>query len=289
LEGSIRRDSERVRINAQLIDAVTGAHRWAERYDRGLRNVFAVQDELTRTIVTILSAHVNKAEAARVLLKPPATWEAYDCYLRGAEAYFSHLKRRTTATLYDARRLFEQSLSIDPDYARAYGMLSFTYVHTYIEPLDDDYDNLATLDRAHELATMAVHLDANLPEAHAHLGWVLLWRRQHETAIAEFERAFALNPNFIDDRFSYVLANAGEPERAVEACRRTCALIPFRTLVDSVTSATPIICLGDITTQCGSCGSMRHVALNCRSPIFGSLPHTLSLDNLTMQARRQRR
>jgi adenylate cyclase len=227
LEGSIRRDRDRVRINAQLIDATTGAHRWAERYDRKLTDVFAVQDDVARTIVAILAAHVIRAETERVLLKPPAAWEAYDYYLRGAQAYFLHLTRRTSASLYDARRLFEQSLSIDPDYARAYGMLSFTYVHTYLEPLDDDYHNLATLDRAHELATMAVHLDAYLPEAHAHLGWVLLWRRQHETAIAEFERAFALNPNFIDDRFSCILATAGEPERAVEVLQANMCLDPF--------------------------------------------------------------
>ncbi len=84
LEGSIRRAGDRVRITAQLIDATTGAHRWAERYDRKLEDVFAVQDEVARTIVAILAAHVNKAEAERTLLKPPATWQAHDYYMRAA-------------------------------------------------------------------------------------------------------------------------------------------------------------------------------------------------------------
>ena len=87
LEGSIRRAGDRVRISAQLIDAVTGAHRWAERYDRELKDVFAVQDEVARTIVAILAAHVNKAEAERTLLKPPATWQAYDFFMRASDIY----------------------------------------------------------------------------------------------------------------------------------------------------------------------------------------------------------
>src|SRR5437762_2586627 len=84
LEGSIRRAGDRVRITGQLIDATNGAHRWAERYDRKLEDVFAVQDEVARTIVAILTAHVNKAEVERTLLKPPATWQAHDYYMRAA-------------------------------------------------------------------------------------------------------------------------------------------------------------------------------------------------------------
>jgi TolB-like protein len=102
LEGSVRRSGERIRFMAQLIDAMTGTHRWAERYDRELREVFALQDEVARTIVVILVAHVNRAETERALLKPPAAWEAYEYYLRGAEAYSLHSTRRTTASLRPA-------------------------------------------------------------------------------------------------------------------------------------------------------------------------------------------
>ena len=87
LEGSVRRAGDRIRITAQLIDATTGAHRWAERYDRKLEDTFAVQDEVARTIVAVLAVHVNKAETERALAKPPAAWQAYDHYLRAAHTF----------------------------------------------------------------------------------------------------------------------------------------------------------------------------------------------------------
>ena len=227
LEGSVRRSADRVRIAAQLIDAVTGAHRWAERYDRELHDVFAVQDEVVRAIVTTLAAHVNRAETERALLKPPAAWEAYEYYLRGAEAFFLHVTRRTKASLDDARRLLEQSLAIDPNYARAAAMLSRTHFHGYIHPFDDDYLSRPALDRALELAQRAVHLDPRLPQARAELGHALLFKRQHDAAILEFERAFALNPNFIDFRYALALVYVGEPARAIEVLEAIVRLDPF--------------------------------------------------------------
>jgi adenylate cyclase len=128
LEGSIRRSGDRVRITAQLIDA-TGAHRWAERYDRKLKDVFAVQHEVAQTIVAILAAHVNKAEAVRTLLKAPASWQAYDYYLPAADTLASYSSSFIVDELYEARRLLERSISIDPNYARAHGMLSFPISH----------------------------------------------------------------------------------------------------------------------------------------------------------------
>ncbi len=227
LEGSVRRSADRVRIAAQLIDAATGTHRWAERYDRELRDVFAIQDEVVRAIVTTLAAHVNRAETERAQLKPPAAWEAYEYYLRGAEAFFLHTSRRTKASLYDARRLLEQSLAIDPNYARAAAMLSRTHFHAYVAPFDGDYLSPAALDRALELAQTAVHLDPRLPQARAELGQVLFFKRQHDAAILEFERAFALNPNFIDFRYALALVYVGEPARAIEVLEAIIRLDPF--------------------------------------------------------------
>jgi len=233
LEGSVRRSADRIRITAQLVDAVTGAHRWAERYDRELHDAFAVQDEVVRAIVAILAAHVKRAETERALLKPPAAWEAYEYYLRGAEAFFVHESRRTKASLYAARHLLETCLAIDPGYARAAAMLSWTYLLAYIEPFDDDYLSPTALDRALELAETAVLLDHLLPQARAQLGQVLLFKRQHDAAIAEFERAIALNPNFIDHRFAQVLMYAGEPARAIEALEANMRLDPFQPLIGS--------------------------------------------------------
>jgi adenylate cyclase len=170
---------------------------------------------------------MNKAEIERALLKPSVAWQAYEYYLRGAQALFLHINRRSKASLYDARRLLEQCLAIDPDYARAYAKLSHTHVYAYLDPIDSDYVNPAALDRALELAETAVHLDSRLPLAHAQLGWVLIWKRQHDTAIAEFERAFALNPNFIDNRFAGVLTWAGDPVRAIEILGANMRLDPF--------------------------------------------------------------
>jgi adenylate cyclase len=231
LEGSVRRSGERIRIAAQLIDAMTGAHRWAERYDRELRDTFAVQDEVARSIVTLLAAHVNRAEIERALLKPPAAWEAYECYLRGAEAFFLHTTRRTKVSLYDARRLLERSLAIDPGYVRAAAMLSRTHLHAYMEPFDGDYLSHAALDRALELAETAVHLDDRLPQARAQLGDVLLYKRQHNASIAEYERAAALNPNFIDYRYAKALIYAGEPARAIEVLEAGLRFDPFQPLI----------------------------------------------------------
>jgi adenylate cyclase len=231
LEGSVRRSGDRIRITAQLIDAETGAHRWAERYDRELHDVFAVQDEVARAIVTILAAHVNRAEIERALLKPPSAWEAYDHYLRGAAAFFLHYTRRTTASLYDARRQLEHCLAIDPDYARAYAMLSLTHIHVYVEPFDGEYLSPAALDRALELAKTAVDLDPGLPQARAQLGAVLIWKRQHDAGIAEFGRAIALNRNFIDYRYAQALMYAGEAARATEVLEADTRLESFQPLI----------------------------------------------------------
>jgi adenylate cyclase len=227
LEGSVRRSGNRIRITAQLVDAMTGAHRWAERYDRELRDVFAIQDEVARAIVALLAAHVNRAETERAMLKPPTSWEAHDYYLRGAEAFLLHTNSRTKASLHDARRLLEQSLAFDPGYTRAAAALSSTHLRAYLEPFDGDYLSPAALDRAVELAETAVRFDPRLPQARAQLGFALLFKRQHDAAMAEFERAFALNPNFIDHRFAVALTMVGEPARAIEVLEANMRLDPF--------------------------------------------------------------
>ncbi len=228
LEGSIRRAGDRIRINAKLIDAASSAHLWAERYDRQLSDVFAVQDEVTRAIVTVLAGYLNMAESERVLLKPPAAWEAYDYYLRGTRAYWLGFTESAVASIYETRRLLEKSLSIDPNYARAHAMLARTYVHTYLEPRDSDYLIPAGLDRAHEFARKAVQLDGGLPEAHAQFGWVLAFQRQHEASIVEYEQSISLNPNFTDTGFGLCLMFAGEPGRAMDLLQANLRLDPFQ-------------------------------------------------------------
>jgi adenylate cyclase len=228
LEGSIRRAGDRVRISAQLIDAVTGAHRWAERYDRELKDVFAVQDEVSRAVVATLVAHVNKAEAERTLLKPPATWTAYDFFMRASDIYSSKWRSSyNAADVYDARQLLERSISLDPSYARAYATLSHTHLLAWLFRLDEDYLSPAALERAHRLAWRAVQLDPNLPIGHASLGMVMTFEGQHEQSIAAFEKATALNPNYTDWRFCMALVRAGDPARAVQVLETHMRYDPF--------------------------------------------------------------
>jgi len=227
LEGSIRRDGDRVRISAQLIDASTGSHRWAERYERKLDDVFAVQDEVARAITAILVAHVNKAEAERTLLKPAASWQAYDNYMRACDAFASYLSSYKVKDLYETRRYLERSLSIDVGYARAYAALSRTHMIAWVNPSDGDHLNSAALDRAYQMASKALQLDPNLPQAHADLGYVLTYMRQHDASLAKFQRAIELNPNFTEWRFALALVYAGEPARAIAVVKAHMRLDPF--------------------------------------------------------------
>jgi adenylate cyclase len=216
-----------VRISAQLVDSVTGAHRWAERYDRKLEDVFAVQDEVTRKIVSVLAVHVNKAETERVLATPPATWQAYEHYLRAADTLVSYHSSLNRADLLEARRGLSRVLSIDPNYARAHAALSRTYVSLWAHRWDDDCPWSEALDCAHRSARDAVRLAPNLPAAHVALGFALIWMRQHEAAIAEFECATLLNPNLNDFVFGWTLVVAGEPARAIQTLEAHMRLDPF--------------------------------------------------------------
>src|SRR5262249_26290868 len=145
-EGSIRRAGNRVRITAQLIDATTGGHLWAERYDRELEDVFAVQDEVVRTIVAILAAHVRKAEIERTRAKPPESLHAYDYYLQATDTYANFLSSFCVEDLYQTRRVLERALAIDPGYARSYALLAETHVAAWIHPLDGDLLNPSALE-----------------------------------------------------------------------------------------------------------------------------------------------
>jgi adenylate cyclase len=227
LEGSIRRSGDRVRIGAQLIDAATGAHRWAERYDRKLEDLFAVQDDVARSIVTTLAVHVNKAEVERTRSKPPVTWQAHDYYLRAADINVSIRSSFNNEDLDEIRRLLEHALAIDPNYARAYAVLSGMYMFVWINAFDSDYLNPMVLDHAHQMARKAVQLDPHLPQARSQLGHVLVWMRQHDAAVADFEKAVALNPNFTDWRYGWALLLAGEPARAIEVFNAHMRLDPF--------------------------------------------------------------
>jgi adenylate cyclase len=227
LEGSVRRGGDRVRINAQLTDAGTGIHRWAERYDQELKDVFAIQDNVARTIAAILVAHVNRAESERTLLKPPATWQAYDHFMRAAAAWVSFQSSWQLEDLLEARQHLADSLSIDPKYARCYTMLASTHRVAWLNPLNDEYLSPATLDRAIKLARTAIELNPSLSESYAELAYNIIRKRDFDAATAAVERAIALNPTFADYRLAQVCYAAGEPARAIAIAKVQMRLDPF--------------------------------------------------------------
>jgi adenylate cyclase len=228
LQGSLRREGERLRLAAQLAQTDTGGTVWAERYERRVQDLFLLQDELAHTVASILPVQIRSAEGRGVLLRPPATWNGYDLYLRAAEAFRE--RARCATAVVEAQAFAERSLASDPLFARAYALLSKAVWWQYAEPINDAYLQPRTLDRSLELARTAVQLDVGLPEAHAQLGWMLVFALQHEAGLAEFAHAFALNRNFIDNRHALALTYDGRAAQALAALQATLAIDPLQPL-----------------------------------------------------------
>src|SRR5262245_38981755 len=139
VEGSVRKAGNRVRINAQLVDATTGGHLWAERYDRELQDIFALQDEVTQKIVFALKIQLTPEEQVRFRQAPTDNLEAYDYFLRG-QAYLWRFTREANS---QARQLFEKAIELDPQYAGAYAFLCFTYLIAWLAQWNQDPQTLA--------------------------------------------------------------------------------------------------------------------------------------------------
>jgi adenylate cyclase len=220
LEGSVQRVGDRVRINAQLIDATTSLHLWADRYDRNLDDIFAVQDELTASIVSALQITLTEDEQTRLARQYTDNIEAYDLFLRGR----SYL-RGTKQTHLQARLLFDEAIELDPTFAAAYAEKSITYFSGFIMPMSQ---NPKILEAAVEAAELAKQLDDSLPLVHARLGWVYLASMHHEEAIAEGRRAVALDPNNADSyaQLGNILNWAGKPEEGIGLIEKAMRLNP---------------------------------------------------------------
>src|ERR1700722_15965731 len=189
LEGSVRKSGDRVRITAQLNDVVTGSHIWAERYDRSLADVFAVQDEITEAIVAAIEPQLYAAENFRARRKPPGSMDAWDLVMRA----LSHYWRVTRQDNLVAQALLEKAIAIDPNYGQALGV--FATSHTFVAHMGWA-DTAASVTVAERAALAASHADSEDPWAHLALGLVYLFTRRFDDALAEFELALRLNPNF---------------------------------------------------------------------------------------------
>jgi TolB-like protein/Flp pilus assembly protein TadD len=221
LEGSVQKANQRVRITTQLIEAATGGHLWSERYDRPLKDIFALQDEIVQKIVTTLKLQLTLEEQGYIVRKHTDNLEAYDTFLRGRE----YAWRFTQEAFAQARQLFEKALALDPQYAEAYAWLGWTYYMEWAWRWSADPQ---ALERALALAQQAVALDDSLSIAHSVLSNVSALKGQYDQAIAEGERAIALAPN---DAESYswqaeTLSFAGRPEEALRAAGQAMRLNP---------------------------------------------------------------
>jgi TolB-like protein len=221
VEGSVRKAGDRVRITAQLNDVATGSHIWAERYDRSLADVFAVQDEITEAIVAAIEPQLYAAENFRAQRKPPDSLDAWDLVMRA----LSHYWRVTRQDNVVAQALLEKAISIDPNYGQALGVLATSYMFTAHMGWIDMATAMAMAERS---ALAAIRADSEDPWAHNALGHVYLFARRFDDSLAEFETALRLNPNFglAQGYYGLSLSYSGRWQEAGEAARRAIRLSP---------------------------------------------------------------
>jgi TolB-like protein len=221
LEGSVQRSGERVRISTQLVDAMSGAHIWAERYDRSLEDIFAVQDDVIQRVVAVLHVKLTGAEKMHHGSVRSMNIEAHDCLLRGLERFWAY----TRESVEEACAQFKRAVELDPGYAAGHAWLVRALMFQWIMLWRPES---AVLEYAYEHARMAVDLDEHQPYGHSVLCWVQLWRGQKEAAIAAGWRAVALDPNNADAYLflSVALSAAGRGEEALHNIEKGIRLNP---------------------------------------------------------------
>ena len=221
VEGSVRKGGDRLRIAAQLNDAVSGNHIWAERYDRGVADVFAVQDEITEAIVAAIEPQLYAAENFRARRKPPDSMDAWGLVMRA----LSHFGRVTREDNEIAQALLDKAIAIDPTYGQALGLLAAS--HT-LGAYMGWADMAAAVPIAERAALAAIRADSDDPWAHYALACVHLLRRQFDDSLAEFEWALHLNPNFslAQGIYGLTLALCGRWKDGATAAQRALRLSP---------------------------------------------------------------
>jgi TolB-like protein/tetratricopeptide (TPR) repeat protein len=221
VQGGIRRLGNRIRITAQLIDASSGKYIWAERFDRDQQELFAVQDQIIKTIVGTLVGRLQAADAERARRKPPKSLMAYECVLRGKALPLGDIQ-----TEAERRRMFETAIALDAEYGQAYALLAHS---VFLEWYRQMAGSNLTLDRALDLAKRAVALDDGDSMCHSALGWIYLFRNSFDLAEEHYRRALELNPNNPEQaaRRGSLCVFLGKRNEALEWLQQTKRLDPY--------------------------------------------------------------
>ncbi len=222
LEGSVRKSGDRVRITAQLIDATSEFHMWAERFDRELKDIFALQDEVNAKIIDSLKVKLTTGERKSLVGRYTDSIEAYDYFLQGRD----YLWRRSKETNLTARGFFEKAIELDPNFARAYSDLARTHAREVIDGWTDSPQY--SLEHAQQLALKAIALDPKQAQAHFNISIVHLYRKAHKDAVLAAEKAILLDPNYADAyvQLAAILTYAGMPEKALALVEKAIRLNP---------------------------------------------------------------
>ena len=220
LEGSVRKAGNRVRIAAQLIDGASGNHIWAERYDRQVADIFAVQDDITQNVVSAIEPQLYAAENLRIQSTPRENLDAWGCVIRG----LWHLGRYTKDDTEQARQLLRQATDLSPHYAKAHSVLAFAESRMVF--FGGDWDSV--LSAARQIAQTARELDDDDPWSYFSSGYIECFTGRYEDAIAWYRRAIELNENFAlaHGNLAVALAFGGHPDAAIEAVERSIRMSP---------------------------------------------------------------
>jgi adenylate cyclase len=222
LEGSVQKSSSRIRINVQFIDAISGQHLWAESYDRDLKDIFGLQDEVILKITSALSVNLTAGEQARAWAEGTKSLEAY-LKLMQARGYLRNQNRESIAL---ARRMAEETIALDPKYAEAYAVLGATHMNDVYAGTSRPKESIA---KATELIQKALGMNGSLAEARSRLGVLYSWSGRYDEGIAEAERGVELDPNSGQANFNLaiVLRYAGKSKEAIPVIQKALRLEPI--------------------------------------------------------------
>jgi len=219
LEGSIRKAGDRVRISVQLIDARNGYHSWSERFDRDIEDIFAIQDEIARSVIDALSLSLTQSEKRRLLRASTKSVEAYEFYLRARKLF----QQWTRQSIELAGQMFERAIELDPYFAAAWAGLATAQVHLFSLGGRD-----ADLQKAHSASTRALELDPELADAHVAAGQGFSMEQRYSEAAAEFERAIELDPTLFDGYYYFARCcfKAGDLNKALKLFEKAQSVRP---------------------------------------------------------------